>query len=119
MRYLKFAPFLLLPLLLAACARSAPESAEPVKRFSIHGEVIRLEAQDRLATIKHQKIEGYMEAMTMAYPIKDQQEYNGLQPGNCIDGTVFVQGDNFWVGEIKHLDTPPGQCVAPPPPPAK
>ena len=107
---------LLLPIvLLGACARSDDsKSSAPVQRFQIHGEVMRLEPTDKLATIRHQKIVGYMEAMTMTFPIKDAQEFSGLAQGNCIDGTVFVQGDNFWVGEIKHNDTPGDQCVAPP-----
>jgi len=103
---------LLMIALLAGCAKEKPPEA--VKRFSIHGEVMRLDQQDKLATIRHQKIEGYMEAMTMTFPVKDAQEFSQLQTGNCIDGTVFVQGDSFWVGEIKHLDTPGDHCVAPP-----
>jgi Cu/Ag efflux protein CusF len=111
------AAVLLLTVLLGGCARSAGDKDSPaLKRFSIHGEVMRLEPNDRLATIRHQRIEGYMEAMTMTFPVKDPQEFGGLQIGNCIDGTVFVQGDNLWVGEIKHLSTPSDMCVAPPSP---
>lgn|ERR1035438_1208518 len=106
---------LLFSVLLVACARSDNgKSSAPLQRFSIHGEVMRLEPNDKLATIRHEKIVGYMEAMTMTFPVKDAQEFGGLQPGNCIDGTVFVQGDNLWVGEIKHTDTPADKCVTPP-----
>jgi Cu/Ag efflux protein CusF len=87
-----------------------------LNRYSIHGEVMRLEADNKLATIRHQKIEGYMGAMTMTFPVKDPQEFAALQVGNCIDGAVFVQGDNLWVGEIKHTDAPSETCVAPPTP---
>ncbi len=106
---------LLMTVLLGACARSADEKASPpLNRYSIHGEVMRLEPNGKLATIRHQKIEGYMDAMTMTFPIKDAQEFGALQTGNCIEGTVFVQGDNLWVGEIKHLNTPSEMCVVPP-----
>jgi Cu/Ag efflux protein CusF len=106
---------LLLIVLLSGCARSNDaKSSPPLERFSIHGEVMRLDPDGKLATIRHQKIVGYMEAMTMTFPVKDAQEFGALQVGNCIDGTVFVQGDNLWVGEIKHTDTPPDTCVAPP-----
>jgi Cu/Ag efflux protein CusF len=107
---------LLLTVLLAGCARSTNNSAPPLNRYSIHGEVMRLEPADKLATIRHQKIVGYMDAMTMTFPVKDAQEFGALQIGNCIDGTVFVQGDNLWVGEIKHLNTSPDLCVKPPSP---
>lgn len=105
----------MLTVLLAACARSDNgKSSAPLERFSIHGEVMRLEPNDKLATIRHQKIVGYMEAMTMTFPVKDAQDFASLQVGTCIDGTVFVQGDNLWVGELKRLSTPPDQCVVPP-----
>ncbi len=106
---------LLLTVLLGACARTADEkSAAPLKRYSIHGEIMRLEPEGRLATIHHEKIEGLMEGMTMTFPVKDQQEYNALQPGHCVDATLFEQGDSFWLGEIKHLETPANLCVGPP-----
>lgn len=79
---------------------------------------MRLSAGDKTATIHHKKVEGYMESMTMTFPIKDPGEFSGLQVGNCIEGTLFVQGDNLWVGEIKHLDTPEDQCVPAPAPDA-
>jgi Cu/Ag efflux protein CusF len=111
------ATVLLLTVLLGACARNADDKqSPPLNRFSIHGEVMRLEPADKLATIRHQKIEGYMGAMTMTFPVKDPREFGELQIGNCIDGTVFVQGENLWVGEIKHLSTPSDMCVAPPSP---
>jgi Cu/Ag efflux protein CusF len=110
------ATVLLLMLLLAGCAKSTDQekSSAPLKRFSIHGEIMRLEPDGRLATIHHQKIEGLMEGMTMTFPVKDPQEFSALQTGNCIEAALFEQGDSFWVAEIKHLDTPADKCVAPP-----
>jgi Cu/Ag efflux protein CusF len=44
-----------------------------------------------------------MEAMTMDYPVKDQVEFDALHAGDRITATVFVQGLNFWIGEIHHV----------------
>jgi Cu/Ag efflux protein CusF len=77
---------------------------------------MRLEPDGKLATIRHQKIEGFMEGMTMTFPVKDPQEFSALQVTNCIEATLFEQGDNFWVADVKHLNIPPDQCVAPPSP---
>jgi hypothetical protein len=41
-----------------------------------------------------------MEAMTMQFPVKDPKEFASLHPDDCIDATVFVQGNSIWVGEI-------------------
>ena len=87
---------------------SGRDRPPPLKRYSIHGEVVRLDNEGKLVTIKHQKIEGWMEAMTMTFPVKDPNDFSSLQVDHCIDATVVVQGDNFWIGDVKKLDTPAG-----------
>jgi Cu/Ag efflux protein CusF len=84
-------------LTIAACTR---EPAPEVKRYAIHGQIVRLDGKDKLATIKHQKIEGWMGAMTMDFPVKDDKEFSALHEGDKIDATVFVQGLDYWVGDV-------------------
>jgi Cu/Ag efflux protein CusF len=96
-------------LMLAACQQSTVKEEakdEPVKQYAMHGEVLRLDTQGKIAAIKAGKIEGWMEAMTMEYPVKDQAEFDKLQTGEKINATVFVQGTSYWVGDI-HEDTAP------------
>ena len=38
----------------------------------------------------------------MTFPVKDPKDFSSLQVGHCIDATVLVQGDNFWIGDVKH-----------------
>jgi Cu/Ag efflux protein CusF len=92
----------------ASLKEQAKEEAkdEPVKRYALHGEVLRLDAQGKIAAIKHQKIGDWMEAMTMEFPVKDQIEFDKLRAGETINATVFVQGNSYWVAEI-HEDTAP------------
>jgi len=100
--------------LLAACQQApvtstAKEEAkdEPVKQYAMHGEVLRLDTQDKIAAIKAGKIDGWMEAMTMEYPVKDKTEFDKLRTGEKISATVFVQGNSYWVGGIQEEVTPP------------
>ena len=95
-------------LLLAACQQvpikeEAKEASkdEPVRRYALHGEVLRLDPQGKIAAIKAGKIGDWMEAMTMEYPVKDQGEFEKLRAGEKIDATVFVQGNSYWVAEIQ------------------
>jgi Cu/Ag efflux protein CusF len=95
-------------LLLAGCQSAPPNSVqddtkkdEPLRRYALHGEVLRLDAQGKIAAIKHQKIGDWMEAMTMEFPVKDQAEFDKLRPGETINATVFVQGNSYWVAEIQ------------------
>ena len=74
---------------------------ETLHRYALHGEVLRLDPQGKIAAIKHQKIGDWMEAMTMEFPVKDQADFNKLREGEKISGTVFVQGTTYWVGEVQ------------------
>ena len=83
--------------LLAGCAKPAPQE----KRYTLTGDVLRLDPNTRIATIKGDKIEGWMEAMTMDYPVKDKAEFANLHEGDRISATVFVAESSYRIGEIK------------------
>ena len=94
-------------LLLAGCRQAAvsEDKDQPLHRYALHGEVLRLDPKDKIAAIKHEKIGDWMEAMTMEFPVKEQAEFDKLRAGETINATVFVQGNAYWVGEIQ-ADTP-------------
>jgi len=106
-------PALLLPaVILISCTQPTPQAAkEPPKQYQMRGEIVRVDAQNKTATINAQKIEGWMDAMSMEYPIKDPQGLAAMHPNDCIDATVNVQGTDFWVTDVKHADAAPGTCV--------
>ena len=79
---------------------------EPIKQYALHGEVLRLDAQGKIAAIKHEKIGDWMEAMTMEFPVKDKAEFDKLRAGEKINATVFVQGNSYWVAGIQEDAAP-------------
>ena len=85
-------------LLLAGCQRNP--APQPAKEFQMQGEVVALDPAARLATVKAGKIEGWMEAMTMEYPVKDPQEFSKLKVGGKIQGKVTVQGTDYWISAV-------------------
>src|ERR1700733_3141434 len=93
--------------LLAACHQASVTSTakedkdEPVKQYPMHGEVLRLDPQGKIAAIKAGKIGDWMEAMTMEYPVKEQPEFDKLHVGDKIDATVYVQGNGYWIGGVQ------------------
>jgi Cu/Ag efflux protein CusF len=87
-------------LILTACSRQ-PVNHEPIRQYRIDGEIMRLDPDSQSATIRHKDIQGWMKAMTMDYPFRSKQEYAKLHPGDHITGTVYVQGDDFWVGQVQ------------------
>lgn len=96
-------------LLLLACARKAPESKEPLKKYAMRGEVVQLDPEHQVATIKHEDIPGFMGAMTMDYGFRDKSDFAKLHKGDRFSATLFSQGDDFWVGEVKPGEVKPGE----------
>ena len=89
--------FLAAAALLAGCAKPAPQE----KRYKLTGDVLRVDANTQMATIKGDKIEGWMEAMTMDYPVKDKAELAKLHEGDRISATVFVAESSYHIGDIQ------------------
>ena len=88
---------------LAACSSPAKDAPQtPVRRYELRGEVLGLDAKRHIATVKGEKIEGFMEAMTMEYSVKDVAEFQTLHEGDRITATLFVRDTDSWIGEIRH-----------------
>ena len=93
----------------ASCGtHSTQTSTEGARRFALRGQVVRLEDGGKIAVIRHQKIEGWMEAMTMEFPVRDPRDAQSLHAGDQVTATVFVRekdhvtGD-YWIGEVHRV----------------
>jgi Cu/Ag efflux protein CusF len=71
------------------------------KRYPMVGEIMALDPATHNATIKHEKIGDWMEAMTMEYTVKPDAEFAKLHVGDRIQATVVVQDPTYWVTEVK------------------
>jgi Cu/Ag efflux protein CusF len=85
-------------LLLAGCQRNP--AVQPAKEYHMQGQVVGLDPAAHLATVKGGKIEGWMEAMTMEYPVKDPQEFGKLKVGENIQAKITVQGTDYWISSV-------------------
>jgi Cu/Ag efflux protein CusF len=104
--------------MLGACHPSGPvagdESASSknagndFERYAVRGEVLELDAEKQVATLKHDEIVGWMDAMTMSFPVPDKTEWGKLSVGALIRATLFVNDDGFHLGEIEMVQ-PDGQ----------
>ena len=84
-------------------AASTPESNAPPTEYPLVGEIVSVDRAAKKATIKHEKIEGYMAAMTMSYPIPDQADLDKIKEGDQITATVYdSEADaRYWIGKIE------------------
>ncbi|MDQ2745918.1 MAG: SCO family protein [Acidobacteriota bacterium] len=101
MRY--FFLFLFSVFLFTACQKvdaPAQNASVEAKHFPFKGTVVSVDKAKKTATIKHDAIPGYMDAMTMAFPIKDDWVWEDLSPGADIRADLVVDKDSFWLEKI-------------------
>ena len=76
------------------------------KRYPMQGEIRSLDAAAKTATINAGKIGDWMEAMTMEYPIKPDDEFAKLHVGDAVQATVVVNDLKYYVTDVKVVPKP-------------
>lgn len=82
---------------LAACKHKEDASA---KRFHLVGKVVAVDARGSSVVVDHQAIPGFMDAMTMAYPVRDVRILAPLSVGDEITADVVVANDGAYLENI-------------------
>lgn len=85
-----------LPLLIAACKKEPP-----AHHYTVRGVVLKVDPANKSATIDAEKIEGWMDAMTMEYPVASAADLAKLKPGNKITATVDVRDLDYSLSNIQ------------------
>ena len=104
-------------LLFSACNTQQAETQNAsanAKRYELEGEVLSVDRANKKASIKHKEIEGYMDQMTMDFPIREDWVWDDLTPGAQIFADLVVDNanDQYWLENIKisaqpRADQPP------------
>jgi len=114
MRY--FTLILLSVLLFTACQKAEtqqPASGE-AKRYPLKGKVVAVDKAKKTATIKHEEIPGYMAAMTMDFPIREDWVWEDLTKDADIFAELVVDKDSYWLEKIGIVALPnPNQTPLP------
>ena len=87
----------------AACKKNEePSDSTNVKRYPLKGVVVAADKARKSASIKHEAIPEYMEAMTMDFPIKDDWVWDDLKAGVEVRGDLVVDDVNgkYWLEKI-------------------
>jgi protein SCO1 len=96
---------------LAACKKQ--EDAN-VKRYHLVGKVVAVDARGSSVIVDHQAIPGFMDAMTMAYPVRDVRILAPLNVGDEITADVVVASDGAYLDNIVVTKKGTGDNSAPP-----
>ncbi len=90
--------FALLLCLLSAACQSQPEPQG--KRYDFKGTVVSVDRAKLSATISHEEVKGYMDAMTMPFKIKDAWVFDVLKPGDEVQAALVVTDTSAWLEEV-------------------
>jgi protein SCO1/2 len=118
MRY--FVLILMSALLFAACQKQQsqpPTATDNAKRYKLKGKVVSVDKAKKKATIDHEAIPGFMEAMTMDFPIHEDWVWEDLKPGAEIFAELVVDEtakEPFWLEKIAIVALPNPNQPAPP-----
>jgi protein SCO1 len=77
---------------------SQPTADSTPKRYHLEGTVVSIDRQQKRLTVDGKDIPGFMAAMTMPYPVVDDQTLNRVKPGDQITADVVAKDSDI------HLD---------------
>ncbi|PYT01430.1 MAG: hypothetical protein DMF63_00850 [Acidobacteria bacterium] len=102
-----------------ACQKPTANSAagSDAKRYSFKGKVVSVNREKKTAKIDHDAVEGFMDAMTMEFPIHEDWVWDDLAPGSEIRAELVVDNsakDPYWLEKIGIVaSAKPGQAAPP------
>lgn len=101
----------------SACQNhKTPQASPDAKRYPLKGKVISVDKSKKKASIAHEPIKGYMDAMTMDFPIHDEDVLNTLSKDAEIRAELVAddrQG-NYWLENVIISAAPASDQPAPP-----
>ena len=108
-------PFTLLLTTILLVLTGCGDSNQP-KQYEVRGVVKELKPDGRTAVIRHEKIPGYMEAMTMSFEVKDPAELTSVKAGDGVSFRMLVTEKDGWIDRVKVVSNAPTTAVAEPEP---
>jgi protein SCO1 len=83
-----------------ACSKKAAPPRAQEKRYQLVGKVVSIDKDQASVMVDGKEIVGFMDAMTMAYPIRDAKALAALGPGDEITADVVVAADGAYLENI-------------------
>ena len=89
---------------LCAAACSQPE---PPREYPLKGQVLAVDRDRQLLTVKHEDIPNFMPGMTMSFPVVPATLLEGREPGELITATLQVSDSVGRLTSITRVGTAP------------
>jgi protein SCO1 len=96
---------LLTAMMYTGCQSTASSESDPAsqKRYDLRGTIVSVDRLQKRAKIDHEDIPGFMEKMTMDFPIKEDWVWNELKPGALVRAELVVDSsakEPYWLEKI-------------------
>jgi protein SCO1 len=82
-------------------ATKAIDGPGPTQRYALRGRVVSLDRAGRTVTVDAEAISGFMGAMMMSYPVKNERLLDHVSPSDHIDATIVRVDDEYWLEDVK------------------
>lgn len=83
--------------LIVSCGEP-PQASPNARRYELTGRVVAVDRQRRQVTVAHDKIEGFMEPMTMPFALRRADwAFDALAAGDRINAILIVDGERSWL----------------------
>lgn len=94
-------------LLLAACGdrgkKEKPLSVPGEKLYTVEGRILGRDAASNQLRVDHKAIPGYMEAMTMDYPVRGAAVQSLPTDNSRITARLHVTDTAYWLTDVKQV----------------
>jgi protein SCO1 len=88
-------------LVLSACqSKPATTATTQGKRYDFKGTIVSLDKANQMATISHEEVKDFMDAMTMPFKLKDAWPLDVMKPGDEVQATLVVTEDSAWLEDV-------------------
>jgi protein SCO1 len=103
--------------LLVLCALTFGCQSKPVvqgKRYELKGKVVSVDKANKTATISHEAVKDFMDAMTMPFKLKDSWPLDVMKPGDEVQATLVVTDESHWLEDVVLVQKSPATAGSPP-----
>lgn len=82
-------------------AQQAQPTEPKIERHELNGKVVSIDKAGKSVTVDHQEIPGFMGAMTMPYPVKDERLLENLSAGDQVKAEVVADSNSMWLENVE------------------
>ena len=85
------------------------------RTYPLTGQVISVDREQQVLTIRHEDIEGFMPGMTMPFRVRDAAQVTAVTPGDLITATLVVEDGVGYLRDVSRTGDAPLPDLPEPP----